>query len=181
MKKLLILSSVVLFSSFANAGAFVEPYAGYEFGEAEATAIGGASSSVKQKGFAIGGRVGYEFMLPWVALDVKYFTGKDDGTPETDIKRTDMGITGGVTLPVVRPYVGYILKSEAKSDDGTGEVKSEGTGFKLGLGLTPLPFIDFNIEYSTYDIKKIDGADISTYSLDKFKANSVLIGVGMTF
>ena len=178
MKNLIMICALVLGSQVAKAGLLLEPYAGYQFGKLETTSSG-ISASSKDKGIAIGGRVGYEFILPWVALDVKYYTGKDDSDPAYDIKATDMGFTAGVTLPVLRPYAGYILKTEAKADNGSGEHKYEGTGFKLGLGLTPLPFVDFNSEYTVFDFKKFDGNDLP--SGDKAKGNSILLAVGMTF
>lgn len=178
MKNLIMICALVLGSQVAKAGLLLEPYAGYQFGEIEVS-VPGASVTNKDKGLAIGGRIGYEFMLPWVALDVKYYTGKNDATPEAKIKATDIGVTGGVSLPVVRPYAGYILKAEAKADDGSGEDKLEGNGYKLGLGLTPLPFIDFNIEYSVFEFKKINGNDIASGS--SVKGNSILLAVGMTF
>lgn len=178
MKNLLMVCALVLVSTVANAGMFLEPNLSYVTGETKVT-VAGISGSEKVKGTALGLRAGYQMVIPWVALDVKMFKGKDDGDPSDDISNTDIGITVGASVPFLRPFIGYIPSAKIKSEGGGVSSEIEGTGLKLGLGIKLLPLIDINIEQTTYDIKKIDGQDLGAGVDVDYKTTS--IGIGMTF
>lgn len=177
MKHLFILSSIVFFTAFAKAGYFAEPYLGYQMGTTKTT-VGGSSSEDKIKGTALGVRLGYEMLIPWFALDVKMFSGKDDSSPENDIKHTDIGLTVGATIPFVRPFVGYVPAAKITSEGGGTSTDLEGSAIKLGLGFTILPFLDINVEQTIYDIKEIDGASLSGVDIEY---QTTMIGLGITF
>jgi len=56
----------------------------------------------------------------------------------------------GYEFPVLfRVYAGYIFSGTGttKADDGTKIEFNEGTGSKVGVGFTGLPFVDINLEY----------------------------------
>lgn len=175
MKKLLVLSSVVLFTSFANAGMLLEPYLGYQMGKIDYS--GGVEGDTK--GTGLGLRVGYQMVIPWIALDVQLGKGKvSKVNPESDYSYTDVGVTAGASVPFLRPFVGYIPAAKHKFEPDTGSSYNlEGNGLKLGLGIKLLPFIDINIEQVTYTYKKIDGLDLSS----DVKMKNTIVGIGMTF
>lgn len=172
MKKLLVLSSVVLFSSFANAGGFIEPYIGYQTGKVE-----DSNDSIDTKGTALGLRAGYQWIIPWVALDVKMFKGTTETTPEGDLTFTDVGVTVGASVPFLRPFIGYIPAAKQKLEVGSATDEFEGTGLKLGLGIKILPLIDINIEQVNYEFDKLDGLTLT----DKVTHKTTMIGLGITF
>ena len=175
MKNLVLALSVVLVSTAAHAGMFIEPNIGYQTGEFEVT----GSPSTDVKGTALGLRAGYQMVIPWVALDAKMFKGKTDEDNSEDISHTDIGITVGASVPFVRPFVGYVPAAKIKAEGDTSSVELEGTALKLGLGIKILPLIDINIEQTTYDIKKMDGNDLPAGVEADYKTTT--IGLGMTF
>jgi hypothetical protein len=101
-----VLTFVLGISSLANAGIMIEPYLGYQTGETANDPVG-ASPEVTDtsSGMGLGLRLGYKFILPWVALDVTQATGKyKDGTPgntiENDTSTTQLGLVAGVEAMV---------------------------------------------------------------------------------
>ncbi len=174
MKNLLLVLSVVLVSTIANAGGFAEPYIGYQTGKV--TYPNGVEGD--SKGTGLGLRVGYQAVIPWIALDVQLGKGKvTEVTPEDDYSYTDVGVTAGASVPFLRPFVGYIptVKHKFKNDSGTDDL--EGSGLKFGVGIKLLPLVDINIEQVTYTYKKANGVDLTTDG----KMKNLMIGVGMTF
>lgn len=178
MKNLIMICSLVLFGQLANAGGFIEPYLGYQTGEFNNNLPGGVT---KDKGTALGLRAGYQMVIPWVALDVKMYKGKDDSDPKADVSFTDIGVTVGASVPFVRPFIGYVPSTTLKNSDSTTTTEVKGSALKLGLGIKILPFIDINIEQTTYTLKDeatVNGVTITGLDLDY---KTTMIGIGMTF
>lgn len=186
MKQLLTVFSILLVSKFSYAGLVFEPYLGYQMGAAKTTTVSGNNTTdSKDKGTVIGARVGYSFLVPWVALDYSMYSGKDDGSPESDLKQTNLGVAVGVQMiPLVRPYAGYILSAKNESDNGTGAVTVKGTGMKVGIGLKILPLVNINIEYAKYDYKDLEGVGSYTSVSDvfsDFQYTTTTIGLSYVF
>ena len=173
MKKLLMICSLVLVSTAANAGGFIEPYFGIQIGEA--TDSGGAKED--SKGTALGLRLGYQAVIPWVALDVRLNKGTIDTTPEQDYSGTDIGITAGVSVPFLRPMIGYIPAAKQKYEASGSSNELEGSAFKFGLGIKILPLIDINIDRTAYKFTKINGNDLN----NDVKHDVTTIGLGIVF
>lgn len=175
MKNLIMICALVLVSTVANAGGFIEPYIGMEKGELDF----GAGGTADTKGTALGLRAGYQMVIPWFALDVKMVKGDAETTPvEADTSYTDLGVTVGASVPFVRPFIGYIPSAKMKLEGGgiTDEY-AKGTGLKLGVGIKILPLVDINIEQVSYEFKERDGVELT----DKTKHKSLMIGLGITF
>lgn len=182
MKNLILALSVVLVSTVANAGGFVEPYIGYATNKTEGTfaagipVIGGTNFDTESKGPVYGLRAGYKFILPWVALEASQFKGKTDDDPSNDVTGTDIGATVGLSLPIVRPYAGYVFSSKLKSDD----TEFEGTAMKLGVGFGFLPLVHLNIEMVDTKFKEVDGQDLDLFYSD-FKSRTTVFTVSYVF
>ncbi len=165
MKNLIMICSLVLVGQIANAGGFVEPYIGYANSKLEGTfipALGGTSTESKVKGPVLGLRAGYQFVLPWVALEVSQFNGEDDSSPSNDVKGTDIGVTAGLSLPIVRPYAGYVFSSKTE----VGSTEYTGTAMKVGVGFGFLPLVHLNVELINTEFKEINGNDIGVFFSD---------------
>lgn len=173
MKNLMMICALVLVSTVANAGGFIEPHLGMMKGTFKSP----GSSDVDTKGTSLGLRAGYQMMIPWVALDVKMTKGTAETSPEADISYTDVGVTVGASVPFVRPFIGYIPAAKTKVEVSGSSDEYEGTGLKLGLGIKILPLIDINIEKVDYEFKEVDGVSLT----DKVKHETLTIGIGMTF
>ncbi|MCM2354446.1 MAG: porin family protein [Pseudobdellovibrio sp.] len=174
MKNLLLALSVVLVTSAANAGGFIEPYVGYQMGKFD---YGGGVEG-DSKGTALGLRAGYQMVIPWFALDVQMGKGKiSDVTPEDDYSYTDVGVVVGASVPFVRPFIGYVPAAKTKLKNSGSSDTVEGTGLKLGLGIKILPLVDINVEQMNYEFKEVNGIDLA----EKAKHKITTIGLGITF
>ncbi len=170
MKKLLSIFSIVFgMSSLAHAGILIDPYLGYETGQVKYTTVIGAVQGTNDiSGTTLGLRLGYKFIIPYVALDYSMSTGKSkpsSGT-ETDFSQTGLGIVVGASLPFVSPYIGYGISNESKiKDDGTGngDTTLKGTYIKVGVGTGFIPIVTLNFEYkmSTYDKYSDNGGEVN--------------------
>ncbi|MNT19450.1 hypothetical protein D3C72_1547100 [compost metagenome] len=63
-----------------------------------------------------------------------------------------------------------------KLDDIDG--KAEGSGMKIGVGFTGLPFISINLEYIKDDFTKFNGESLDD-SFDKFDSTAYLLSVSL--
>lgn len=173
MKKLIMICSLVLVSTVANAGGFIEPYVGIQKG----TATDANGTDFDSKGTALGLRLGYQMVIPWVALDVRMNKGTIETAPEQDYSGTDIGITAGASVPFLRPMIGYVPAAKQKFEASGSSFEFEGSALKLGLGIKILPLIDINIDQTSYTFKKVDGLDLSS----DVKHKITTIGLGITF
>ncbi len=172
MKKLLVIVALSLgFTSVSHANLLLEPYLGYEMGK---TTSSGTES--KTELVNLGGRIGWASpIMLWLALDVNLGMNgkvKPDGSADQDATRNSYYAVAGLDFPIlVRGWVGYGFTNELKLDNG----KYEGTGMKLGVGFTGLPFVSLNLEYLTDSYDKFDGASLST----KTELSSYMLSVSL--
>jgi hypothetical protein len=138
MKKILAAFAIaVLSSTAAHAGFLIEPYLGYETGEDNGTPANDYA------GMFYGLRAGGSTMGFIYGVDVQMGSGELDTTPAADLDFSDMGLFVGYEFPIMlRVYASYFLKSEADTDAGT----YAGTGTRIGVGYTGLPFVAINFE-----------------------------------
>lgn len=185
MKQLLTVLSILLISKLSYAGLVLEPYLGYQMGTLDATYTGGTAASSKDKGPVFGARIGYSFVVPWVALDYSMYSGKDDATTPNDLKQTNIGLTvGAQMLPLIRPYAGYIFSAKNKASDSTSEATYTGTGLKVGIGFKVLPLLNINVEFAKIDYKDYETSTASGKVSDlfsDFKYTTSTIGLSYVF
>lgn len=167
MKKLLLALSMLTFTSVAQAGFMIEPYVGYETGSSKQS----GSPDSDYTGTTLGARLGYGMLGLSFGLDYTMASGTIDETtpPDTDVDATDMGLFVSYEFPILlRVYATYILSS--KADVGQPE-DIEGSGMKLGVGFTGLPFVVINLEMTNRTFDEYDGQpitpeiDLNTYAL----------------
>jgi hypothetical protein len=177
----------------------IEPYLGYQTGETANDPVG-ASPEVTDtsSGMGLGLRLGYKFILPWVALDVTQATGKyKDGTPgntiENDTSTTQLGLVAGVDLPFLfRFWAGYglqndiTIKANTSANANAVDSKFYGSYVKGGIGFGIIPMLSINVEYVMSTYQKLDlGAGAGKENVDKYYTtlnnNTVMIGVSAPF
>ncbi len=193
MKKIFAAIAVMIgISSSAHAGIMLEPYLGYEMGDMAYKFVGGGTEykdSISGVGYGL--RLGYKFLLPWVALDYTAGSGTDkvdsDIGDNRDFAKASLGAVVGVDLPILlRGWVGYGLSNELvlKGLNGAANTKYKGGYMKFGLGTTILPFVSLNLEYKINDLKKVDlgtgEVDKSTV-YDSLKHDTIMLSVSLPF
>jgi hypothetical protein len=136
----------------AKAGLLLEPVLGYSFSKFETDQAG--SSEEKANGPSLGGRVGYQNLGFQLGIDyLRSNLNVDDNNYKEDLVVNEFAGFIGFEFPVLlRVYAGYIFSAngETEADFGAGKQDlkfTDGTGMKLGVGFTGLPFIDINLEY----------------------------------
>ncbi|MDA8792392.1 hypothetical protein N9N67_04055 [Bacteriovoracaceae bacterium] len=172
---LLSLPILLINSSYSNI--YLEPYAGiFVNGRIEGdtpseiedlgSAVEGDSEGVfKMTGNFLGARAGLAFGP--IALGADVLTSSSlsiDGWSSGSL--SESGVFLAYEFPVLlRVYYTYIVSSTLESvDEESVQTFSQGSGSKLGLGVTILPLVSINIElknvtYSEYDYT-IDGDSI---------------------
>lgn len=160
MKAVLRLLSFVLLltSASTQAGVLVEPIIGLNVNHK----LESDNYDVSGVGGAFGGRLGYQNYGFQLGLDyLSSSTDMDDKKFKNNFKSQDWAAFVGFEFPIlVRVYAGYIFSSTGEVKMTAGEAKlKEGSGTKIGIGFTGLPFVDINVEYrrGTYDDVKVGG------------------------
>lgn len=194
MKKIFAMIAITLGMSYAaKAGIMIEPYLGYHGGDTvyQFTTLGGGGPEYTDtaSGTGFGLRLGYKFLLPWVALDYATFNGTyKDGVPGNsnyDYSMTNMSVVVGVDLPIMlRAWAGYGFSDKGTLKFTSSETKTEGTSTKIGLGFKGFPFVSINAEYIMTTPTKLDYGhgsgkeDVDLY-YKSLKPNFFLISVSV--
>lgn len=193
MKKLFAMIAMVFgVSSAAHAGILIEPYLGYGFGSLDYKTVGASQEYTdNMSGPGYGLRLGYQFILPWVALDYTGYSGTGKpgapGEKDYDYSGNSLGAVVGVDLPVMfRFWAGYGFSNNftQKGTDGAADIKAKGTYTKVGVGWTALPILSINFEYQMNDWKKVDAGAGEVDMKDvfsTFKHNMYLISISAPF
>jgi hypothetical protein len=183
MKQILAAFTLVLgLSSVSQAGILIEPYLGYETGDLSYTPVfTGTGTEFKdvQTGTGYGLRLGYKFLIPWVALDYSGVSGKAKtgasaiGFADTDYTRSSLGAVVGADLPIIRLWAGYGLSNELayKATASTAASKFKGSYVKAGVGLKLIPFLSVNLEYKMNTYTKFDNGTTESDIKDFFSSH----------
>lgn len=153
----IFLTALTLFfgvTQTANA-IYVEPFLGYAVsGEA------GSNNDDYSGGPLLGARLGAGLMGFFIAGEYEIGSGLTiDSNPSRDVDTTNLGISVGYEFPIlVRVYGTYFIKSELEFSGA----EYEGTGTKIGVGYTGLPFVAINFELNEFTYDKLNGNDISS-------------------
>lgn len=172
-----LLISLIIFSTQSYANIYLEPYAGVfvngrlegdspsEIEDLGSVVEGDAEDTYKMTGNFFGARAGLAYGPLAFGADVQTssslsLNGWDSGS------MSESGVFVAFEFPILlRFYYTYILSSTLESVDGDNiETFNEGSGSKLGIGVTLLPLVSINLElknvtYSSYDYT-IDGDSI---------------------
>jgi hypothetical protein len=156
----LLLATVLGFTSQANASLLIEPVVGYSYGKFNSEVEIGPVSEKNDdslSGTSYGGRLGYQNFGFQIGLD---YLASNMSYDSNDLKTQEWGGFVGFEFPIlVRVYAGYVFSGSgtAEFEDVDGDVNLKGgTGPKIGVGFTLLPFLDINVEYRriSYDSKE---------------------------
>lgn len=169
----------------ASAAILIEPVVGFTVAnkfDYKATTDSPTEDEFKGSGFAYGGRFGYQNMGFQLGLDyLKSAVDVDEKDIKSDITTSEWAAFAGFRFPILlRFYAGYIFS-------GTGEYKTasnnvdlkNGSGYKVGVGWTLLPFLDLNLEYkkTNYDEAKVGSSKLGV-DVDN---SSYLLSVSLPF
>lgn len=137
MRIIATLFTALLLSSPAMASLYLEPYLGYETGKME-----NPGSSENVAGTNLGLKLGYESL--GFALGADYMRGslKVDSSPSQTGTNQDLGIFAQFTFPILVKVSGTYFFSNEFEDTG----KLTGSGTKIGVGYTGLPFVSLNLD-----------------------------------
>lgn len=160
----LLLALAFGFVESAKAELHIEPVWGYNLqGKAELPSGKKIDdkSSFAGTGMAYGGRLGFTKFGFQVGLD--YLHSTLDMDLEEDVLMDEWAGFVGFEFPILfRIYAGYIFSATATTENKAGDniEFSKGSGAKVGLGFTPIPLIDINLEYRAgrFGMYEIDSA-----------------------
>jgi hypothetical protein len=162
MKRALIILSFLGLSATAHAGLFIEPYVGYEFGSV--SELNSSSTSHSLSGPAYGARLGYMSMIGF-GLGAEYMgtsLAVSSTNPSESASGSDIGAFVSFNFPVfLKVYATYFVSSTASVSNVSGGSYS-GSGYKIGVGWTSLPFININFEVIGRDYGKQGGSSLTS-------------------
>lgn len=181
---------VLMLSFEVHAGAFVEPYLGYDQATLNAKDLSGSDMGAKNSGLDYGARLGYRLGNGvWFAGE--YAAGSGDsksnvaGAPNSTYTRSAMGAVVGFDHGQFRFWGGYGLsdKLTAKAAAGT-ETTFSGSNYKVGLGFKPMSWMSVNFEYVVPTYSKYDSgsgeADVSS-AFSQFDTTSSCLTLSFPF
>lgn len=156
-KNVIAFLSLFLFSINTYAGLLVEPLVGFNY--SNGFDVKGGEDYTSGGGLGYGGRLGYQTGGFQIGGD--YLNSSIDMTNsdfDKNIDTQEWGAFVGFEFPVLfRVYGEYIFSAtgETKIESLKRDLK-DGTGFKLGVGFTLIPFIDINVDYRNISFKNED-------------------------
>lgn len=170
MKILKLLLLGVFFTSSALASLLIDPYIGINV--SGTTKFGTIDYDYDNAPISIGSRLGFSQLGFSVGLDYQMTSGVKLENHADKYDATELAIFGGFDFPIlVRAYVGYIFTADFESSFAKYD---EGSGYKLGVGFTGLPFVSINVEYKAVSYDKLNGVNINTAD-----HNSVLLSASL--
>lgn len=179
MKNLILLFVLIafVFSSKAQAGFLLEPYAGMHlnstFKDNSSTTCTTCNGSIS--GVALGGRAGFQNLGFMFGVSGKRVSYDVEDSTEGKLATTTIGVFAGYDFPIlIRVWGEYILSGTGAYDDSTNNQKlNVASGTTLGIGYKIFPFISLNLEVGSlhFDEATYDGGsssvdvDYNTYML----------------
>lgn len=173
--QLFILVLAFLMITPAKAGILIEPLVGFN-ANSKIDIEDGADASGGM-GLGYGGRLGYQNYGFQLGVDyLKSSIDMDDKNFDKNVDMSEWAGFVGFKFPIlVKVYAGYIFSATGETKNGVGAKQefNDGTGMKLGVGTTLLPFLDLNFEYrsgtfselKTAGVKADKDTDYSAYML----------------
>lgn len=192
MKHLLLGAVMAIFAlstTSSHAGLLIEPVIGYNAGSSFETELplNLGKKDYKGSGVGYGGRLGFQKL--GLQLGVDYFNSSLSMTSndfDGNVDVTEWAGFVGYEFPIlIRVYAGYIFSATGdgrmKAPAGIANAKlklEDGTGYKLGVGFTGLPFVDINFEVrrGSFGDSKIGSAGI-----DDVDYQTYMIGASLPF
>ncbi|MCB0348265.1 MAG: hypothetical protein KDD37_05490 [Bdellovibrionales bacterium] len=171
MKKFFQISGCLLafglYSSSAMAGLYVEPYLGYVIsGDSEIKVAGSSISDGDLTGASYGLRAGWSLPVMF-AFGLEYqggtLTYEVSGSADEDYDFSAVGLFASAKFIFVKAYATYFFDATIEDESNT---EYSGSGYKIGVGYTGLPFIAINLDYSVFNYDEaspsISGVDVDS-------------------
>lgn len=167
---------LALNSNSATASWMVEPYVGYSSGNLKSSGV----ADVTISGTEMGLRLGYQFAIPWFAVDYTSSAQKANYSPSVDANKSAIGLTLGLDFPLVRLYAGYGIDSRMSVKDSLNSTY-KGTSTKAALGIKILMVLDLNIEYCMNIYQKLTTTAVTDQALVNTTNNSTGVFLSYKF
>ncbi|MEO0335266.1 MAG: outer membrane beta-barrel protein [Pseudomonadota bacterium] len=181
IKLIAALAIVFGFSHSAFAGIHIEPFLGYSVsGNYESDFGSTTDGDYVSDGPQIGARVGYGMLGFFGALEYEMSSMTADGDDDSSIDQTLLGVSVGYEFPIlIRGYATYIFSADGKSDDDF-DSEFKGTGVKLGVGYTGLPFVAINFEMTQLNFNDYESnSNAADDAFESFDATYYTISVSL--
>ena len=185
-KKLFLLLTFFIFTS-VQAGIYIEPYTGYNFGTMDLEKdLSGSTPEYIYSGPAMGLRLGGSFL--GFQLGAEYGLGSytmawdevPDGITLPEYSVSNMGVFAGFSFPIlIRAWATYYLSSTLEDQDGN---VLNGSGYVLGVGFRPIPIplpfvsVSFNLEYRQITIDEEEDSGGNPTALDG-SVNEIVLSI----
>ncbi len=169
--KYILAMMIGFFSLNASAALYLDPYlsyalsGGYERGTTDEDA----------SGIFLGLRGGYSMLGLAFGLEYMMSDGEIDTNPTADTSHASMGVFVAYELPILLRFYGTYFFADAMDAETTSTTEFEGTGLKLGVGYTGLPFVSINFEYYTATYDENQNGSINPDA----DYNTMMLGVSM--
>lgn len=175
--QLILLVLAFLMIRPTEAGVLIEPLVGFNANSKIEVDTAGGEKASGGMGLGYGGRLGYQNY--GFQLGVDYLNSSidmDDSEFKKNVDTSEWAAFVGFKFPIlVKVYAGYIFSATGETKDQNGGKMdfNDGTGVKVGVGTTLLPFLDINLDFrrGTFSEKKVGGVktdvdtDYSAYML----------------
>lgn len=173
---------MTLFAWKAYSGIELEPYVGYEFSDSDDDVNGNSSFTQLD----LGARVGFSILMFSAGVDYMNGTGDgefDDSTVEYDTTASELGAYFKFTFPIlIQTYATYILDAELEQDYSSGSSFTlNGSGYKVGVGFTGLPFIAINLEYKAINYDEFESGSTTADIDADYSTYGVFVSLPLTF
>lgn len=154
---LIVIILGLLISLQTLAGISIEPFVGYNLGSQIDVTPGKDYNG--GTGLGYGGKFAFEndkshglsFGLDYLKSDI------DISGLDKNAKTDDFGVYLGYKLPAFLKFYGeYIFSSSGDTEVEGRNRNLSGTGWKLGMGTTIIPFIDLNLDYRQISYDNVD-------------------------
>ena len=195
LTRFFVVIAVFAVSSAQASGLLLEPYIGYGMTTTTGTVkSSGAKFSTENNGLGLGGRLGYMFMGGlWLAGDYAMYletdlkTKEPAGQADQKITASSAYVDVGFDLPMIplRFWAGYAFMDNASIKDTSPTTDYSGTGYKVGLGVKPIPMLSINLEYLMHTHNKYKtsgGTDLNVSDVyDDYKSSTIFLSVSIPF
>lgn len=173
--KLIAFMMMFSLTSVVNAGVLLEPYL--------SLVVSGKSKNStddKYSGNVLGARVGWSMLGFSIGLDALLagtMTVKDDTSSET-FNPSGYGVYVAYSFPIlVRGYISYFPSYTAKFDS----LEISGTGNKIGVQFTGIPFIAIGVEAETANITKAKSGGTTFDFKDTVSFTNIVVSAPFNF
>lgn len=146
---------VACFAPVAHAGIYIEPYVSYAMGSQKVDfddpQQGTADMKGDLKGTAMGGKLGFSFLLVSAGIDYMIInTNAKTDTSEFTTKGSAPGAFVSVGLPLIRISASYFPSITLRNQEDLVYTDQKGSAFKVGVGYKIFPFISLNLDYYSF-------------------------------